>query len=100
MTVDPPQSTPATNGSDPGVFTDVRDFAVNAARSVAMIDLAVIQQALDEGERALAVGTILDPMLWMKGADELGKQLRVIRALQNFRLAIEGLRPDAGERPA
>jgi coenzyme F420-reducing hydrogenase delta subunit len=80
---------------DPGVFAEVRDFAVQAARSVAMVDPTIIQQAIDEADRALVVGPILDPTLFQRGQAELEQQTQLLRALLHFRLRLEAFRPGA-----
>lgn len=92
-----PPDTPVVEAPAPDqeAFVPVRDFAVSAARSVAMVPLETIEEAIAEGERALAVGPVLDPTLFRQGADELATQLRVIKALRNFRLAVEAIRPGA-----
>jgi hypothetical protein len=75
------------------VFVEVRQFAVQVGRSVLMVPVDTIQEAINEAERALAVGPITNPTLYQQAGEELQQHVRLLRALLRFRLALEEFRP-------
>lgn len=74
-------------------FAEVRDLAVAIGRSATCLTVEQLDEAIADGERAGALGPILDPTLFMRGSEALDEQLRYLRAFRKFRVAIEGLRP-------
>jgi hypothetical protein len=82
---------PMEPAEHPGTFVAVRDMAVAAARYARILPIEVIDQALAEAERADALGPILDPTLWSSGHRNLDQQVRLIRALREFRRTIDAL---------
>lgn len=82
---------PAT-GYDKAMFTGVRDVVVAIGRVVLTVDPEVLAAAIAHGDRALAVGPILDPTAARDGSAELERQLKAMRAVLACRRALEELR--------
>lgn len=75
-----------------GAFVPAREMAVTLARAVLTVPDSLFERALEEGERALAVGPVLDPTLFQRGANPLEDQMAVIRAARDFRAALVEVR--------
>jgi tetratricopeptide (TPR) repeat protein len=75
-------------------FVAIRDRAVAASRAViTLVSVEDLDRAIDDGERAQALGPVLDATLWQRGTHELADQLRLMRALRTFRRELEAFRP-------
>lgn len=83
--------------SDTPVFAATRGLAVAIGRAATAIDLATIDKALAEADRAQAFGPILDPTAFTRGTDALAEQVRYLRAFRAFRAAIEEFNPERGQ---
>lgn len=90
MTGDPPPPAPRVYEDD--MFPAIRDHVVVVGRAVLLLEPEVLEAAIAHGERALAVGPILDPTAFRDGADELERQLRAMRAVLACRRSLEELR--------
>ncbi len=79
-----------------GTFAATRDVAVAIGSAATQIDLATIDEALAEADRAQSLGPILDPTAFMRGSESLSEQVRYLRAFRTFRAAIEEFNPARG----
>lgn len=77
----------------PEDFVTVRDVAVMIGQAAQALSIEQLEGAIAHADRAQGIGPILDPTAFIRGRDELDKQLRYFRALLAFRRAIEDLRP-------
>lgn len=75
-------------------FPVVRDVAVTIARvTIGALQVEVLEQAIAEGDRALAVGPILDPTLARDAGPELEQHIALLRATLTYRQALEAFNP-------
>lgn len=70
---------------------DVRKFAVQAAESTGAVPLAAIQDALDDIDGELGQRMLLPEANRPVDTPDLVRDVRAVRALQRYRLALEGL---------
>lgn len=68
---------------------EIRKFAVQAATSTAEVPLAAIQDALDELDGELGRRMLMPEANRPVDTPDLVRDVRAIRALQRFRLAID-----------
>lgn len=80
-------------------FPAVRDLAVMVGRAMLCLEPEVLEQAIAEGERALAAGPVLDPTLYRQAGGELEQELELMRAMLTCRRALEAFRPPAPPAP-
>lgn len=70
-------------------FTELRDRAVFIGMLSRATSVEQIETWIQQSERALGIGPILDPTLAIRAGDELGLQVRYMRAFLAFRREVE-----------
>jgi hypothetical protein len=87
-------SRPATYA--PEDYSTVRDHAVLIGQLSQVLTIEQLEGAITHADRALSLGPILDPTAARAAGDELGKQVRYLRAVLAFRREVEAIR-EAGD---
>jgi hypothetical protein len=72
-------------------FTRLRDQAVFIGMLSRAASVEEIEAWVQQSERALSVGPYVDPTLAIQAGDELGLQVRYMRAFLAFRREVEAI---------